>query len=367
VILRFVAYFVLAGLAAFAASAILPTPQIAIIAFAVFVLLLALAMPALGFDLSTLAVDTLYYAAAGLAAVMYFLAAEPDQKLVALQTTLSEDNANVNQTEAEISAVQSELGALNQKIDPSAQHVQELEKELGENWVHSLVETDDPNSKSVIDAVDQAEAFAFRVSAEAEQCDQTLELLGLARAFRQLDDKPQDNVQLPDFAAELREQEYQREMNRCSLVSVLQSRIDALGTGPERAAGLLDLSRDENLTSALIGYSQPSATLSEADLPKVASLYRLRTLRSSYEGALRELATLKETAENLSNRISTQSANVETLKTKIENTQQAIEDTKDHLEGLALRAKNWMTLRWPFFLIAFLGMKLARKPLFLLK
>jgi len=365
--LRFVAYFGLAGLVAWIASGASPTPQFAVVVYAICVLLIAVAMPALRCELNPLAVDTLYYLAAAIAAAMYFIAAEPDQKLVDLQTTLSDDRSSVKETEAEIAALQGELSTVTEKIDPGAEKVQELEKELGEDWAQRHVASGDPNTIRVIDAVEQAEAFAFRVSAEAAQCDVTLDLLAKARAFRQLDEKPRDGLQIPDFAAEFREQDYEREMSRCSLVSVLRSRIDALGAGAERAVGLLALSRDEYLTSALFGYSQPSAVLSEADLAKVASVYRLRTLRSSYESAVSELAALGETSKTLSDRISKESKSVETLNTKIEATQQAIKETKDHpLEGLALRAKGWMTFRWPFFLIALLGMKLARKPLFLL-
>jgi hypothetical protein len=108
--------------------------------------------------------------------------------------------------------------------------------------------------------------------------------------------------------------------------------------------------------------------LSETDREQIDSISRLLELRRSHEMAKSARATLTETADDLSAQISAETAEVAGLNTKIEDTNAALSAAKDlPLAGLALSVKNWMTFRWPYFLIAFLGLKLARKPVYLLR
>jgi hypothetical protein len=108
--------------------------------------------------------------------------------------------------------------------------------------------------------------------------------------------------------------------------------------------------------------------LSEADHEQIDAVSRLLDLRRSYEMAKAARLALTETAGDLSSRISGEKVELASLDTNITDTNTALAAAKDlPLAGLALAVKNAMTFRWPYFLIAFLGLKLARKPLWLLR
>jgi hypothetical protein len=370
---RVLTYFVAVLLIAWVVTIAFSHRQQSIAAFAFAVLGLSLLMPALRFELDGLWVDTIYYVAAALAAVMFFIAEEPEQTIVHLQTTLDEDSRSKVQSERKSLKLENEATKNAKHLAINTRFLQEISETLAQDWAKTLMAEEERLAGSLINSLKQLEFFAVWVAAENAQCVRTLDVLAMEQAFiRHEEEQRQQRSgfrdEIPDLSAGIQQEMFDREIDRCGRISTMQSRIDALGPGYERVIGLLDLSNDTYLTAALTGHASPSFVLSETDREQIDSISRLLELRRSHEMAKSARATLTETADDLSAQISAETAEVAGLNTKIEDTNAALSAAKDlPLAGLALSVKNWMTFRWPYFLIAFLGLKLARKPVYLLR
>jgi hypothetical protein len=263
---RVLTYFVAVLLIAWVVTIAFSHRQQSIAAFAFAVLGLSLLMPALRFELDGLWVDTIYYVAAALAAVMFFIAEEPEQTIVHLQTTLDEDSRSKVQSERKSLKLENEATKNAKHLAINTRFLQEISETLAQDWAKTLMAEEERLAGSLINSLKQLEFFAVWVAAENAQCVRTLDVLAMEQAFiRHEEEQRQQRSgfrnEIPDLSAGIQQEMFDRESDRCGRISTMQSRIDALGPGYERVIGLLDLSNDTYLTAALTGHASPSFVL----------------------------------------------------------------------------------------------------------
>lgn len=371
--IRIVAFFLLALLLAGIADFIFQDRQLAITAFGLGVVALSVVMPALYYEMDSPWADAIYYVAAILAAVMFFIANEPEQAVITLRKQISDLKADNTAAQARLAALQSESERNAARIVANADRLREIEEQLAADWARRLDAEEQEATSKLFASLQALEGFATRVAKENAQCESAWDSLALAKAFLDADrDRAGSRLNSPDAvptpSETLERDMLEAEIYRCSRVGFLQSRIEGLSSGYERVIGLLDLTKDTDLTSSLPGYTGTPFELSEVNRSLIDRISELLQLQRARDLTAVERRRLTGTAGELSIAIAAATTGLDRIAAEIKERKKDLADAENEpLVGFALEVKNRMTFSWPYFLIAFLGLKLAGKALFRLR
>lgn len=301
---------------------------------------------------------------------MFFIANEPEQAVVALRKQISDLEADKTAVQARLAVLQSDSERNAAGIIANADRLRQIEEQLAADWARRLAAEEQETTSKLFESLQVLEDFAARVAVENAQCESARDSLALAKAFMDADRHLQGFRLSPLDAAPgpsetLDRNMLEAEIDRCRKVGFLQTRIKRLSSGYGRMIGLLDLTPDMDLTPALPGYTGASLELSEVDRNLIDRISELLQLQRARDLSTDERRRLTGTAGDLSTAIAATTTELDRIGAGIKKREADLEDVENQpLVGVALEVKNRMTFSWPYFLIAFLGLKLAGKPLF---
>ena len=359
--------------------------------FAIIVACVGFAMPTIRAPLPTLAVDTIYYSAAIIAAVLFFVGSTFERKIIEAEARIGSVRLTLKIEEAETARLSSNLQNAQFKLSNLERAIKEAREFLESDEASDLI---DREIEVALELERRTGLSKFwnetdAVLASCSILEQRIELersinpqaFGLVDPFPLNDDLLSNNfsgsngvfgrhdnfprlTDPPLTPESLRNAaDLMNDVAACSSFRMDHERVSKEVAGYNRLF-LLEAMRKSSGFSRIVD-TQVTRLYDDETQRRISLVSELRNAQDLDAAAEDALERAKSQVKKASESLEDSEENKASIQSGLEELEKSLEEIKgQNLIGLVLWAKQQGAETWPFILIAVLGMKLARKSLF---
>ena len=349
--------------------------QIRLFAFAVALLAMGLLFPAAWEALPSSSVDLIYYSAAICGVLLYFFSRELEQQIIALSSELAGYELQEEASKHAHTELAEKIKQISSSRASTRAKIPEIESLLNLPEYVTLRRDESKIATAIIDGT-QLNLFADYLRRRQGDCKGLMPILQQINAhlFAELHPLRLNSADGSNPSMSLRQSSRQAEfdqnterMIQCMNIEASASAVGRLEPSFEKIQLLQRYRADPQLSEQFAGQESRNETVlvdgTEQELsPLLEKITKLVENRSALSALKRHAGDIDTTIGDLGRKKENLEEELKELKGKVDGAKSDIGRKKDEtIRGWSLTASGWLVFRWPYLLISFLALKLARK------